>query len=152
MTDEAGGLRAALEHGDWQRLTDPLLVPLLLMDPGPWWRRASVACALALVSEASTSLPRTCPPALPRFVLEGWLEAWHPARAGRAHDWRPWVGSLLRVAQRQGVAVAALGGLQALPSDCHAEAARGLAGRLVGASEREDLDDALAVLERWPAG
>ena len=49
MSDEAAQLRADLQSGQWERLTDPLLPVLLLADAGPWWTLARAACADFLV-------------------------------------------------------------------------------------------------------
>ena len=57
MGDEAGELRAALERGEWRRLTDPLLPLVLLDDPGTWWRAARWACVQTLLDGAGHCAP-----------------------------------------------------------------------------------------------
>ena len=57
MTDERAQLRADLEAGRWQRLTDPLLPLVLLDDPGDWWSRARAACARRMLDQIAPDDP-----------------------------------------------------------------------------------------------
>jgi hypothetical protein len=67
--DEVGELRAALERGEWPRLTDPLL-PLLLLDnpAADWWAQARARC-LELVGD---SLPNR----MSRAENDSWGDRW----------------------------------------------------------------------------
>ncbi len=136
--DEMAALRDALRAGAWASLGDPRLTLALLDDPSAWGDVVQ-ACGVQLAVAALGPISGYAPWAV--------LRAWGVSLLGPGPN-QDWLDRWL--ARRTAIATVAHTVLARLPATKRPRAALHLARYAVTFAPRPDLEQALAVLERWP--